>query len=285
MKKILMTLCVLSPTLMFPQDQDKTAYLALQGDTLMFALESHQCTGKIEVFGKTYECTSGYRLIIGVDVAQKPGTYPVTRKVFYDNTPQEEIVRTIQVQERHFPEKQMKPPRFSPVKNRDLEIIEINVALTEGERKYFFQNFSSLFVAPLDAITVTDEFGTKRSYTVWQKKKPVLVTSPPHRGVDLRADSGTPVRAAGNGIVVCASRFSLEGNMVIVYHGSGVYSLYMHLKEFKVHHGESVSLGKIIALSDNTGASAGPHLHFAVKIKGANVDPLYFLRKLGAKVD
>lgn len=105
-----------------------------------------------------------------------------------------------------------------------------------------------------------------------------------HRGVDLiTLDSKTkkhkrPVKAINSGrVILIAKNFSLEGNMAIIDHGSGIFSLYMHLSSFKVKKGDIVKTGQEIGVSGKSGRVTGPHLHFAVKVNEVNVDPLSFL--------
>jgi murein DD-endopeptidase MepM/ murein hydrolase activator NlpD len=96
-----------------------------------------------------------------------------------------------------------------------------------------------------------------------------------HAGVDFPAPSGTPVGAARAGHVVFAgpSR-SGWGTLVVIGHGSGVRTRYAHLSKVLVKLGEQVSAGAVIGRVGSTGESTGPHLHFEVTVRGANVDPL-----------
>jgi hypothetical protein len=101
-----------------------------------------------------------------------------------------------------------------------------------------------------------------------------------HSGVDLQAETGTPVRAAGNGEVIWASwglyneklgkndpyGLSIAIQHDFGYHGQPIYTIYAHLSQTTVEAGQQVTAGEIIALSGNTGNSTGPHLHFEVRI-------------------
>ncbi|MBI2674615.1 MAG: M23 family metallopeptidase [Candidatus Yanofskybacteria bacterium] len=100
-----------------------------------------------------------------------------------------------------------------------------------------------------------------------------------HSGVDLRLLIGTRVQAANSGrIILVADDYSKEGNMVIISHGLGIFSVYMHLWRIDVKNGDLVVRGQTIGLSGETGAGVRePHLHFSVKINGAYVDPLEFI--------
>ena len=96
-----------------------------------------------------------------------------------------------------------------------------------------------------------------------------------HAGIDIPAPKGTPVAAAGSGRVVFAgSSGSGWGRMVLIAHGSGVRSRYAHLSRVSVRVGQRVGTGSIIGRVGATGEATGPHLHFEVLMRGANVDPL-----------
>jgi murein DD-endopeptidase MepM/ murein hydrolase activator NlpD len=96
-----------------------------------------------------------------------------------------------------------------------------------------------------------------------------------HAGVDLPAPAGTPVAAAGFGRVAFAGPSgSGWGNLVVVAHRFGVRTRYAHLSRVDVELGQRVSAGSTIGLVGATGEATGPHLHFEVVVRGANVDPL-----------
>lgn len=96
-----------------------------------------------------------------------------------------------------------------------------------------------------------------------------------HAGIDFPAGTGTPVRAAGFGKVVFsgydASGF---GNMVVIGHRFGLRTLYAHLASLEVRRGQAVGVGERIGSVGTTGRTSGPHLHFELRLRGANVDPL-----------
>lgn len=102
-----------------------------------------------------------------------------------------------------------------------------------------------------------------------------------HNGTDFRAPLGTPVYAMNSGTVVFAKSFRNYGNTVIIDHGLGVMTMYMHLSKTNVKLGDSVEEGDLIAWSGNTGYSLGPHLHLSVRIGGFSIDPLKFLELMG----
>jgi murein DD-endopeptidase MepM/ murein hydrolase activator NlpD len=95
-----------------------------------------------------------------------------------------------------------------------------------------------------------------------------------HGGTDFAADAGTPVRAAGRGIVRLAEALPLSGNAVMIDHGWGVVTSYMHMQEVRVATGQRVEKGDVVGLVGSTGLATGPHLHWGLRVNGVNVDPL-----------
>ena len=95
-----------------------------------------------------------------------------------------------------------------------------------------------------------------------------------HAGLDFVSAAGDPIRAAGSGRVAVAGwDASGWGNLVVIDHGNGVRTLYAHLSRFAVRAGERVTTGELVGRVGSTGRATGPHLHFEVLVRGANVDP------------
>ncbi len=99
-----------------------------------------------------------------------------------------------------------------------------------------------------------------------------------HLGTDFDVPKGTPVMAVNSGAVKNAYVDSIYGNSVIVDHGRGIYSLYLHLDSMSVKTGDTIGKGKIVGLSGDSGLSNAPHLHLSVKINGVSVDPIQFIQ-------
>lgn len=99
-----------------------------------------------------------------------------------------------------------------------------------------------------------------------------------HTGIDLRGDTGEPVRATATGRVTIAGREGGYGNMVEINHGNGLASRYGHLSQINVKVGQFVRIGETIGRIGSTGRSTGPHLHYETRVNGEAVDPQKFLR-------
>ena len=108
------------------------------------------------------------------------------------------------------------------------------------------------------------------------RNHPILGRSRMHTGVDYAAPRGTPIMAAGNGIVEKAGRTSGYGNLIVIKHTNGYETAYGHQKAFAkgIAPGVRVRQGQIIGYVGSTGLSTGPHLHFEVRVNDSAVDPL-----------
>ena len=105
------------------------------------------------------------------------------------------------------------------------------------------------------------------------RNQPTAGASTNHQGIDYAVPIGTPVLAAGDGVVTFAGQQSGFGNTVMIDNGNGVTTLYGHLSSINVAVGQTVGDGDAIALSGNTGTTSGPNLHFGVFNNGVPVDP------------
>jgi murein DD-endopeptidase MepM/ murein hydrolase activator NlpD len=129
--------------------------------------------------------------------------------------------------------------------------------------------WSGQFAPPVSA-GISDVFGTARVFNQEVKSR--------HQGLDFAAPTGSPVAAINSGKVILASPLYFEGNCVVIDHGQGLLSLYLHLSEFKVKEGDEVESGQLIALSGGTGRATGPHLHLAIRWQGVYLDPAILLK-------
>lgn len=105
---------------------------------------------------------------------------------------------------------------------------------------------------------------------------PIYGIAKMHNGLDFTAPQGTPIYATGDGIVTTAGAGGGAGNHVIINHGYGYETVYMHMVRIKISVGQKVKRGEVIGWVGNTGASTGPHCHYEVHINGEPVDPVYF---------
>jgi murein DD-endopeptidase MepM/ murein hydrolase activator NlpD len=121
------------------------------------------------------------------------------------------------------------------------------------------------FKLPVDA-PVVSPFG--------MRFHPILHTWRMHTGVDLGASSGTPIKAAGDGVVISAGWNGGYGNFTLLDHGNGLATGYAHQSQIAVSVGQQVKTGEVIGYVGSTGASTGPHLHWEVRVNGNPVNPM-----------
>ena len=123
---------------------------------------------------------------------------------------------------------------------------------------------------PIRSATISSGFG--------MRSDPFTGLPAMHEGLDLAAVVGTPVMAAGGGIVIFAGHQHDFGNLVEIDHGNGIVTRYAHCSRLEVKEGEVVRRGQIIAVVGDTGHSTGPHLHFEIRDNGIARNPSKFLR-------
>ncbi len=127
--------------------------------------------------------------------------------------------------------------------------------------------FSSGFVYPVDSIKITGVFGSRRILN----GKPHNI----HNGVDFAANDSDSIYAISDGIVqLAAENFYFNGNFVLLNHGQGLSSIYLHLSKILVKNGDKIKKGEVIGLAGSTGRSTGPHLHLGVKWYNKRIDPM-----------
>ena len=115
------------------------------------------------------------------------------------------------------------------------------------------------------------------SSTFGYRTAPKAGASTNHKGVDFAAATGTPIYAAAAGTVTTARYSGNAGNLVIINHGNGLQTYYMHTSKMYVKEGQKVEKGQNIAAVGTTGNSTGPHLHFQVMLNGCAVNPMSYL--------
>ena len=129
--------------------------------------------------------------------------------------------------------------------------------------------FSGKFIKPLEG-KITSAFG---SYRLYNGKK-----LGDHRGVDIGGNPiGTPIKASNSGKVIFAKKLPTLGSAIIIDHGQGIHSLYMHMSKILVSMGDFVKKGQIIGKVGSTGLSTGPHLHWGISIHDTRINPMYLI--------
>jgi murein DD-endopeptidase MepM/ murein hydrolase activator NlpD len=162
------------------------------------------------------------------------------------------------------------------IEAQEVLISTVEAAIMEEKRRLLASSQSvirydgGVFKFPLATYTrVSDDYGTRMH--------PILGIEHFHNGVDFAAPSGTAIYAAYDGRVVASEYNTTMGNYVMIDHGDGLYTIYMHASALHVKDGDLVVKGETIAAVGSTGRSTGNHLHFSVRQNGSYVSPWNYL--------
>jgi murein DD-endopeptidase MepM/ murein hydrolase activator NlpD len=203
----------------------------------------------------------------GVSLATKPGTYTLRVEGKSQTGKEATMSYAVTVAAAHYPTSALKvAPGFVEPPKETLARIEED----QAEKKKVFSTtapetlWSGRFEPPAQA-EVSGVFGSARVFNGVKKSQ--------HTGLDFRVTTGTPIVATNSGTVILARPLYFEGNCVMIDHGQGLLTMYLHLSEFKVKEGDAVKKGQLLGVSGGTGRATAPHLHFAVRWRGEYLDP------------
>ena len=229
----------------------------------------HQLTFSYDATTKTWFA------LAGISIETTPGKYTLelTAERATTQTP-ETVTHTFTVARTQYPQIKVEltvEKKFTePTEEQQAQIAEgVKIKQDYLSRVTPTREWDGNFTAPADA-AISDVFGSQRIFNGKAQS--------PHQGLDFRVPTGTPVAAMNSGTVLLARFLYYEGNFVVIDHGQGFLTLYLHLSEFKVKEGDTVARGQIIGLSGGTGRATGPHLHVAVRWQGTYLDPARLLQ-------
>lgn len=208
----------------------------------------------------------------GISLTTTPGSYDLRIKETLANGQTREVLRKIKIVRAVYPKITVKVAKqYTEPSPQQLTAISAD----KDVKSKVFEAVSpqrlwdGRFVSPVSA-PVSDVFGTARVFNEQVQSR--------HQGLDFAVPPGTDVHAINSGVVLLARPMFFEGDCVVIDHGQGLLSLYLHLSEFKVKEGQEVRAGELIALSGGTGRATGPHLHLAVRWQGIYVSPSILLK-------
>jgi hypothetical protein len=206
--------------------------------------------------------------LAGVDVEVHPGNYPLTIDASLKDGTHRTLHQDVKVEEAPYekvplsvPDKFVEPNAAALKKIAADKIVKDKAFANSASQPAWSGNFRP----PLHLAPESDSFGNQR---IFNGKLDSV-----HRGLDYRAKMRTPVAAINSGRVVLARPLYYEGGCVVIDHGLGLMSIYMHLSKIEVSVGRRVRRGQIIALSGASGRATGPHLHLGVRWEGSYLDP------------
>ena len=206
--------------------------------------------------------------VVGVDVEVAPGNYPLAIDADLEDGTHVKLHQDVAVEEAPYekvplsvPDKFVEPDATALKKIAADKIVKDRAFAKTASKP----QWTGDFLPPLHHAPQSDSFGNQRIFNG-------KLTSV-HRGLDYHAKPGTPVAAINSGRVVLAQPLYYEGGCVVVDHGLGLMSVYMHLSKIEVAVGSRVRRAQVIALSGATGRATGPHLHLGVRWDGSYLDP------------
>lgn len=158
------------------------------------------------------------------------------------------------------------PPSEAFRIRREAELKQINAARAINSGS---QGWRQRFVWPARG-RLSGMFGSQRIYNGTPGSY--------HSGTDIAGGAGGAITAPADGVVIlaAASPFTLEGNLLMIDHGMGLNSAFLHCSQILVHQGEAVKQGQLIARIGMTGRATGPHLHWSIKWRDSRLDPILF---------
>jgi len=206
--------------------------------------------------------------LAGSSQETKPGTYPIELHAETKSGQAITYKQGIRVLRQRYPKVTVLnvPGRYTApdpeqmrviARDKDIKAEAFKTLTAEREWKGSFQR-------PVTA-EISDVFGVQRVFNG--------AVQSTHQGLDFRVPTGTPVAAVNSGTVILAQSLYFEGNCIVIDHGQGLLTLYLHLSEIRVKEGERVAKGQQIGLSGGTGRATGPHLHLAVRWQGIYLNP------------
>lgn len=210
--------------------------------------------------------------LAGISLETKPGTYAIELQAETTAGPTISFQKKFRVQRQRYPRVPLSvPDRYTAPSPEDLRQIEQDKEVKAEVLKTVSpeREWKGSFAPPVNA-EISGVFGVERVFNGSVQST--------HQGLDFRVPSGTEVAAVNSGRVILARPMFFEGNWVVIDHGQGLLTLYLHLSKFSVKEGDEVSKGQPIGLSGGTGRATGPHLHLAVRWQGVYLNPQVLLK-------
>ena len=241
-------------TIALPEHRDAVRVRAFDRDAAAFAVDDRR-----------------WRALVGIDLDVKPGAYLVTVEAGAGLMATTDLM----VARHRFPTRRLTvdegfvnpPPTLTDRIMQEAALLGTTWQQVTPERLW-----SAPFVRPVPQ-PANSQFGTRSVFNGRPRGA--------HGGADFPSPAGTPIHAPNAGRVVIARDLYFTGNTVVIDHGLGIFSMLAHLSAMDVREGDRVEADAAIGRVGATGRVTGPHLHWAVRVNGARVDPLSVLALLG----
>lgn len=250
-----------------------TARSIQPGEVVMFTVVAPGAATRIDVraFDQDWAAFRGngstWQALLGIDLDRAPGAYPVVITAGSGSTATH-VTRTLTVTAKKFVTRTLtvddayvNPPDAVMARINDEAARLTKLWQTISPERLW----ATPFVAPVPDPS-NSAFGSRSVFNGEARS--------PHTGADFLSPAGEEVKAPSAGTVVLAENLYFSGNTVILDHGLGLYSQFAHFSEIGVKVGDRVEPGNTLGKVGATGRVTGPHLHWAIRLNGARVDPL-----------
>lgn len=214
----------------------------------------------------------GHAALVGVDLETKPGAHVWRVAVLEPARAAASARGQVRIERRDFPvERLTLPPKMVDLDRETEARADAEAARLRTLYRTITPDrlWRGRFTRPVGGTQPGIGFGARRLINGQHRA--------PHVGVDYRAPRGTPVVAANGGRVALVADHFFPGRLIALDHGLGLYTLYFHLDSVSVAEGDRVERGQVIGAVGASGRATGPHLHFAVQLGSARVDPTTLL--------
>ena len=209
-----------------------------------------------------------WRALVGIDLAASAGAHDIVIDAHKEGW---HATKRLQVLPHHFPSRSLSvdgafvnPSPENEIRiEREARELQAVWRVSAPDRLW-----SGPFVRPVPG-EANGRFGTRSVFNGQPRA--------PHGGADFLSGAGTPIRAPNAGRIVLARSLYFTGNTIVIDHGLGLFSLLAHLSVVDVGEGDTIAAGQVVGQVGATGRVTGPHLHWAVRVNDARVDPLSVL--------
>jgi len=217
------------------------------------------------------ESGTNYSTVLAVPMDTKEGNYSMVLQ-YEDKGEKQTLKYPFQVVKGAFAEEDTVEMDIGVLTEETLEMLKY-----EGSNFWTAYNtntdsllISGDFIWPCDG-SITELFGTARDYN----KK---MDEWSHKALDISNAEKTPIVAANDGVVVMAMDLDAHGKSIVINHGQGIHTVYLHLNDMKVKKGDKVKKGQVIGKLGQTGICTGPNLHWQIVVNGNSTDPRYWMK-------
>ncbi len=251
--------------IMYPADPSPGDFLIIEASPISEEAEINIEPGFPGSVSELYRVGNFLYAIIGISYETEPGKYDLIIKVQDQENHKRTLEATVNLLEKTFQTASFSMPARVTAGWTAERLAEDREKVRQARSNTNpYPLWNEDFILPLEG-RITSEYGAIR----------IINNNPPrrHAGIDIAEETGTPINAPNSGIVRLADDLLSGGKTVIIDHGLGLSSTYMHLDSIEVSEGQKVKQDEVIGTLGMTGYATGPHLHWEVNLNGIPVNP------------